>query len=371
MIEQLILRRLKLPLKTPYRLAFAELVCFETLLIEARDEDGRKGFGEATYLPGYGSESLDDAWSIAQQIAPHLVNRRPDAARRAAALHLAGRPFTATAFVTAFEMLEDHPLLGPKAPARIPLLAGLNGTGEQEIEARLAEGYRTLKVKVGFDPDEDLKRVRQIQRRVAGRAELRLDANQGWTRDQALGFVGALDPAGIELLEQPCPAGDWEAAAAVAQAAPLPLMLDESIYRPSDIERAAQLGAAGMIKLKLMKLGGLEALAAALERIAELGMTAVLGNGVAGELGCWMEAAVARDRLAAAGEMNGFLRARMGLFATPLKVERGQLLLPADRPRVDPNRLADTCEAAAVFPSHAAVSVSIERICTDSVPTRS
>ena len=375
MIELLILRRLRLPLKRPYRLAFAELRCFETLLVEARDDLGRVGFGEATYLPGYGSETLDQAWTIAQGIAPRLVQRRNQAAKRMVAGHLADHPFTATALVSAIEMLEDHPLLSASTAERVPLLAVVNEAQEAEIEAeieaRLAEGYKTLKLKVGFDPDDDLKRVRFIQQRVAGRAALRLDANQGWTRDQALGFVAALDPAGIELLEQPCPAADWDSAVAVARAAPLPLMLDESIYGLADIENAAKLHAAAVIKLKLMKLGGLDALAGALERIAELGLTAVLGNGVAGDLGCWMEARVARRKIVSAGEMNGFLKPHMGLFTEPLQVERGELLLPADRPRLDPERLARCCEAVATIPSYATVSISMTKTCTDSTASKS
>ena len=380
MIEQLILRRLRLPLKRPYRLAFTEVRCFETLLVEARDEQGRVGFGEATYLPGYGSETLEQAWTSAQDIAPHLVKRPNQSAKRRAARDLSDQPFTATALVSAIEMLEGHPLLSASGAERVPLLAVINETDdagiEAEIEARLAEGYETLKVKVGFDPGDDLKRVRFIQHRVAGRAALRLDANQGWTRDQALGFVVALDPAGIALLEQPCPAADWDSAVAVARAAPLPLMLDEAIYGPADIERAAELGAAAVIKLKLMKLGGLEALAGALDRIAELGLTAVLGNGVAGDLGCWMEACVARHKIApagemAAGEMNGFLKPHMGLFAEPLQVERGAVLLPPERPRLDPERLARYCEAVAYFPLSTSVSISMARTCTDSTSSKS
>lgn len=371
MIERLILRRLRLPLKRPYRLAFAELRCFETLLVEARDSQGRVGYGEASYLPGYGSETLDQAWTIAQGIAPRLIKRRHEAARRSVACLLADHPFTATALVSAIEMLEGHPLLSGAMARRVPLLAVINEASEPEIEARLAEGYGTLKVKVGFDPADDLKRVRVIQRTVAGRAALRLDANQGWTRNQALGFVAALDPAGIELLEQPCSAGDWDSAVAVARAAPLPLMLDESIYRQADIETAARLGAASVIKLKLMKLGGLSALETALDRAAELGLTAVLGNGVAGDLGCWMEASVAHRKITTAGEMNGFLKPREWLFAEPLVVERGDLLLPPDGPRPDPERLAHWCEAEAIIPTYATVSISITASCPGSTATRS
>ena len=125
----------------------------------------------------------------------------------------------------------------------------------------LAEGFGTLKIKVGFDAGEDARRVKRIQKAVAGRCRLRIDANQGYDREQGRAFAAALDPEGIELFEQPCAAGDWDAARAVADVSPVPMMLDESIYGMDDIERAARLEAARFIKLKLMKMGGLEALA--------------------------------------------------------------------------------------------------------------
>jgi hypothetical protein len=106
-------------------------------------------------------------------------------------------------------------------------------------------------------------------------------------------------------------------------------MLDESIYGEADIERAAALKSIAFIKLKLMKLGSLERLALALVRIRELGMEPVLGNGVATEIGCWMEACVAHSRIRNAGEMNGFLRQRIRLAPDCLAVRSGRLMLDA------------------------------------------
>ena len=112
----------------------------------------------------------------------------------------------------------------------------------------------------------------------------------------------------------------------------MPMMLDESIYGLADIERAAALGAAAYIKFKLMKAGGLDRLVEALERIKALGLKPVLGNGVASDIGCWMEACVARAHVAGAGEMNGFLKPGAGVFRSPLSVENGSLVLEPERP---------------------------------------
>jgi L-alanine-DL-glutamate epimerase-like enolase superfamily enzyme len=153
--------------------------------------------------------------------------------------------------------------------------------------------------------------------------------------------VRALAPQGIELFEQPCAAGDWEAHLAVARAASVPMMLDESIYGMADIERAADLRAASYIKLKLMKLVTIGRLEAAIDRVRALGMQPVLGNGVACDVGCWMEACVAARAIDNAGEMNGYLKARERLFVQPLPFERGAIVLePGFAPALDPERVA-------------------------------
>ena len=237
-------------------------------------------------------------------------------------------------------MLQGHPLLEVMERTEVPLLAIINAMEEDaiaaEIEARLQEGYGTLKVKVGFDADADAGRVRFIQDTVSGRALIRLDGNQGYCVEDAKKFAASLSPDGIELFEQPCPAGDWDAAVAVADVASVPMMLDESIYGPDDIERAAELNAADFIKLKLMKAGGLDALADGLKQIRGLGMTPVLGNGVASDPGCWMEACAARRLIDNAGEMNGFLKPETGIFASPLAVSNGSVVLEAGTPVLKP-----------------------------------
>jgi L-alanine-DL-glutamate epimerase-like enolase superfamily enzyme len=203
--------------------------------------------------------------------------------------------------------------------ARVPLIGLLHASDDEEMETEFAclyqAGYRTLKLKVGFDVEADLRRIKTVQRIVAERASIRIDVNQAYSIEEAIRFAASLDPAGIELLEQPCAAGDWEAHLAVVGASCVPTMLDESIYGLADIEKAAALGAALFVKVKLMKFVTLDALEAAIRRIKELGMTPILGNGVAGDLGCWMEACVAARHIETAGEMNGFLKSTTSFLA--------------------------------------------------------
>lgn len=338
-LERITLYRLRVPLVTPYRLAFGPVERFDTIVVECAARDGRTGLGEATVLTGYTDETIEDSWRAAREFAAQLVKLDSATAQRRVGQLVHERPFTATAFGSALEMLEGSPHLEIDHEVPVPILALLNATAEEamhsEFERLLAAGYRTIKVKIGFDVATDLAHVTAVQKITRGRASIRIDANQGYTAEEGIAFVTALDPADIELFEQPCAAGDWDAHLAVTRVSSVPMMLDESIYGLADIERAARFGAAAFIKVKLMKLGSLEALAQAIGRIRTLGMRPILGNGVACDLGCWMEACIAARHIDNAGEMNGFLKARAQLLSEPLELRGGALLLkPGFAPRL-------------------------------------
>jgi L-alanine-DL-glutamate epimerase-like enolase superfamily enzyme len=343
-LERIELDLLRVPLKSPYKLVFGNVEAFDTLLVTVTFADGRSGVGEATILTGYTEETLDQCWQAARAIGSEMPGVAAGDVNGRLFPWLPENPFTVTAFATAVEMTAGHATLSPAA-ASLPLLAILNETEpaalEAELERLLAAGYSTIKVKVGWNVDDDLRRVRHIQQAVHGRAAIRVDANQGYSKEDGSTFARKLDPAGIELFEQACAAGDWDAALAVKRVATVPIMLDESIYTMADVEKAAALGAADIIKLKLMKLGGIDQLDRALTRVRALGLGAVLGNGVATEIGCWMEACIGSKLLTTAGEMNGFLKQRHGLLTNPLRVERGSIQLnPASMPRLDPAAVA-------------------------------
>src|SRR5262245_53008598 len=92
---------------------------------------------------------------------------------------------------------------------------------------------------------------------------------------------------------------------------------------------------------KLKRFGSLDALKQALERVRELGMEPVLGDGISSELQCWMEGCIARHVIRNAGEFNGFLKPKARLFAEPLRFAAGELVLAAGyTPTIDAEVLA-------------------------------
>jgi len=119
------------------------------------------------------------------------------------------------------------------------------------------EGYKVVKVKVGQSPELDMARVHAIRAAVGAKVRIRIDANQGWTRDEALKVLRSLERLDIELCEQPVASSDWEGLRQVSQHSPIPIMADESVHSPSDAIECVRRAAAGLINIKLMKSGGI------------------------------------------------------------------------------------------------------------------
>jgi L-alanine-DL-glutamate epimerase-like enolase superfamily enzyme len=332
-LQEITLRQVRLPLIRPYVLSYRTFTEFEPIIVEARDGHGGIGWGEGHISPGSSSETREQGWTFCTEHAAALVGKDAADAKALVAADMDASRVAATALLTAIEMLEGHPLLRIDREVALPLLTPFNSSVPKEIEQeaaqRLKEGFRTFKVKVGKDADADAKRVKTIRQAIAGRATIRIDANRAYSEADACRFAASLEPIGIELFEQPCSAEDWQANANVAKLSPIPIMLDEPICRLDDIERAADIPNVGFCKLKLKRFGSLEALKQALEKVRELGMEPVLGDGLSSEIGCWMEGCVGSRVIRNAGEFNGFLKPKIRLFGEPLRFVGGELLLTA------------------------------------------
>lgn len=343
-IARLALRRLRLPLHTPYRLSYRTFTEFEPFLVEVEDSDGRVARADAHISPGSSAETREGGWAHLTERLPRLVGMDPEAAKATLLSDFAASKVATTAAVVALEIVADDPLARVEAPADLPLLTPIGALEpadiEREVEQAISAGFATLKIKVGKDLEGDLVRLGHIQRAVAGRATLRVDANRAYDRDDAIAFARRADPEGIMLFEQPCEADLWDDNAAVAAASDIPVMLDEPICTMQDIERAAGIPGVGFCKVKLKRFGGLQPLADGIRAIQGAGMQAVLGDGLGSDLHAWCEAAVAARSIHNAGEFNGYLKMTGRLFAEPLTTERAVLHLdPGPCPALDPDRI--------------------------------
>jgi L-alanine-DL-glutamate epimerase-like enolase superfamily enzyme len=345
-ISEITLHRMRLTLPKPYKVAFKTYTSFDPILVEIQDDSGRIGWGEAHIPEGYSAhETPEHGLNFCRARAAAIVGLSADAAKAEITRHANESPMATTALITALEMLETHPILKTATETRIPLLANISAKSidgiPDEVEQHLNAGFATIKLKVGFDVDDDLNRARACWNSIAGRATFRMDANRNYSTQDALSFVHGLPSEGIELLEQPCDSEDWEANAIVAAASPVPIMLDESIYTIDDVEKAGNIKGVDFVKMKLKRAGGLEKLNGAMKRAEEIGMTGIVGDGVASEIGNWMEArSTASLGITAAGEGNGFLKTHTRLLANPLPFENGEIVLPPNYwPEIDRDAL--------------------------------
>jgi L-alanine-DL-glutamate epimerase-like enolase superfamily enzyme len=331
LIREARIHQLRLPLEKPYRVSFRTYTEFEPIVVELVGDDSQVGWGEAYIPPGSTFETTESAWAFCDEYGRKICGSTVAEAQTLLAKQRAHAPFACCAMSTALAMLDRHCALVTASDHCVPLLTPVSAETKtgivEEIETKLDAGYKTFKVKVGWDVAHDLEKVKCVQEAVHGRALITIDANRAYTAEQGIRFASSLAPEGIALFEQPCEADQWDANARVARASTVPLMLDESIRTEADIDRAAQMEGVQFVKLKLKRVGGVEPAISAMKRAKSNNLDICLGDGVATEILCWMEACVSRDYLTRAGDMNGFLKPKVRLLANPLPFERGSLLL--------------------------------------------
>ncbi len=148
-----------------------------------------------------------------------------------------------------------------------------------EAAARVVDGFDVLKLKVGGEVAADIARVREVARTAGPGVTLRLDANQAWTAEEALAVLDGLERLGIrpELVEQPVAASDLVGMAAVVRHGLAPVLADESVHSASDVVRAAELGAADIVNVKLAKCGGLRAARDVVATAEACGLEVIVG----------------------------------------------------------------------------------------------
>jgi len=318
-------RTVQLDLRHTFRLARGASDYRRNLMLEI-EADGVVGLGEAAPIARYDQDS-ESAACAAEEMAARLdAPRAFDAA--ATAVAVAGQPAATAAIDMALRDLAGKRLGAPWYelagidPSATPVTSFTIGidTPERVIEkVREAAEFEVLKIKLGSDDDRALlEAVRSVTDQ-----RLRVDANEGWTLDDALSHLTWLDALGVEMVEQPLPEGQLEEMRELKRLSPLPLFADESVHDATDIPHLAA-GFDG-INIKLMKCGGMG------EALRMIAVARACGLEVM--LGCMIESSLAITAAAQLSPLVDYADLDGNLLVTNdpfvgATVESGRLVLP-------------------------------------------
>ena len=323
---------LSIPLHTPFVTALRRTSTIDTLIVCLDLADGTTGLGEAPQVWAVTGDSVASATACVEQVlAPVLVGADSDdwdalaaGVARACARNFGAKAAVETALLDAVARAAGMPLAHLFAdvagvPRRVSRGVGLGGgaagvfevatdvtisAGSPEAlrsaaQARVAEGFTRLKLKVGTDAATDVARVRAVREAAGPGIGVRLDANQGWSREDAVAVIRALAEAdlGVEIVEQPVAGEDVEGLAWVRERVDLPIMADETVYGATDLERVIRLEAADAVNVKLAKCGGPLTGLRLLARAREAGLGTMVGSMMESHVGV----ATAASMVAAVG----------------------------------------------------------------------
>lgn len=277
---KLIIHTFQLQLKHTFSISHESRDVMPSLVVEL-SQDGFSGYGEATETRYYGI-LLNGMVETLERLRPLIEStplHSPEQFWEAMQAHLADQPFVLCALDEAahdlFGKLHGKPvyeLWGLKTD-KLPLsnfTIGIAGIGE--MVAKMEEQpWPLYKVKLGTD--HDLEIIEALRRHTD--AAFRVDANTAWTPEQTIEYAPRLKELGVEFIEQPLKANNWEGMKLVYEHCALPVIADEACHVEADVARCY--GFYHGINIKLMKCGGLTPAKRMVGHARKLGLKVMVG----------------------------------------------------------------------------------------------
>jgi o-succinylbenzoate synthase len=270
-IQQVELYKLSIPLKEPFITSLGRDDNAENVLVKIITNEGLTGFGECSpYMPING-ESQDTCFIVGQYFAKLLKGKNAlqiEECIIAMDKLIYGNTSIKSAFDMAlYDIASQH--------AGVPLYKFLGGKNDKPIitdytvsigdPQKMAvdavkikeEGYPAIKIKLGQNGELDVERIKVIREAVGNEIPLRIDANQGWSVEEAIETLQVLSKYNIQHCEEPIPRWDFMNLSRVKKESPIPIMADECCGDDHDAERLINLKACDYFNIKLGKSGGI------------------------------------------------------------------------------------------------------------------
>lgn len=262
------LRRIALPLVTPFRTSFGTETTRDILLIRVMTADG-EGWGEcvAGAAPLYSAEYVDGAADVLRRYLIPAVAALPDVYAHGVTPAVAGikGQLMAKAALEAAVLDAELRMAGmsfgrflgatrDRVPAGVSVgIAGSIPELLDAVEGYLADGY--LRIKLKIEPGWDVQPVRAVRERFGDDLLLQVDANTAYSLADAR-HLAALDAFGLLLIEQPLAEDDLRGHAELARTVRTPICLDESITSARVAADAIALGSCQIVNIKPGRVGG-------------------------------------------------------------------------------------------------------------------
>ncbi len=139
-------------------------------------------------------------------------------------------------------------------------------------------GAGTIKVKLGKDAVMDVERIRQIRKAVGVKINLRIDANQGWSFEDAVLALQGMESFDIQFCEQPMRTWNNAKLPKLRRLSPVKIMADESVYTRHDARQQLDTESCDYINIKFAKSGGIHEAIEIQRLAAEYGVACMMGG---------------------------------------------------------------------------------------------
>jgi len=259
-----------IPFKQPFVVWRGGIETKRHVFVRIETDTGLIGWGEAPPFLYYAPETAADVASMVSEfMAEELIGRDPRDVRGIAEhfVMLDGHEFAKCAVETAlWDLLGQsaglplYRLLGGAVRPNVPLVTVLHTSTPDEMAREAKEwvgrGFRRLKLKIGFGPDQDEAMVAKVREAVGPSVLIRVDAEEHYTTKEALIIGLRLERYGLELISQPVARSDWEGMALLRSRLTIPVLADEGMHSPVDVLTCVRAGAADLVNIKVVKSGG-------------------------------------------------------------------------------------------------------------------
>lgn len=257
----------ELPLLEPFRISTGTSEKTRTLLIRLTTPDGLEGWGEACPSKTVLGETLEDLVEAVRKIK--ILEADYESIEKIHELTWSLKVPSSLAAAINIGLLDLY--ARSKGSPLWRLLGGYRDSIQTDISIGIMEpyeqakralefvekGFRILKLKLGLEPEKDVERVKRVRDAVGEGVKIRVDANQGWSVEDAIRVISRIASYEVELVEQPTRWDDFEGLRKIRRESPVPIALDESVKTARDAIKAIEYEAADIINIKLMKTKGI------------------------------------------------------------------------------------------------------------------